>query len=218
MMGQMLMLEAALKYAARGFPVFPCRGKRPRTAKGFHDATTDTATIRAWWAQWPNANIGIPTGRVSGLAVVDVDAEGLPQLANLERFHGRVPQTVTARTGGGGRHLIFRYREGFRTSAGVIARGIDTRGDGGYIIAPPSIHPTTGMPYEWEPQTVLAPLPNWLMPCRQAASVAPAKKQEADSDIVVAYRIPCRQVDESEAWIISEPTADPRWAMPSLAS
>src|SRR3712207_6024227 len=97
------MVRAALSYAARGVPVFPCEpsGKRPLTYNGFWEASTDERRIRAWWGRWPKANIGVPTGRASGLLVLDVDAcDGLDALAELELSRGQPPRTSRARTGG----------------------------------------------------------------------------------------------------------------------
>src|SRR5215207_3167062 len=108
---QSAMLRAALSYAARGVPVFPCEpsGKRPLTANGFWEATTNERRIRAWWGRWPQANVGVPTGRASGLLVLDVDAsEGLESLAELELLLGQPPPTARAITGNGGEHLYFR--------------------------------------------------------------------------------------------------------------
>ena len=106
------LLRGALIYAGRGIPVFPCEphGKRPLTADGFLEATTDGALIRRWWARWPNANVAIPTGERSGLLVLDVDAgEGTDSVALLELSRGQPPKTARAATGGGGVHIYFRY-------------------------------------------------------------------------------------------------------------
>jgi hypothetical protein len=165
------LLESALEYAAASIPVFPAtpRGKVPLTTHGFRDATTDADTIRLWWAKWPHANIGIPTGDASGLFVVDVDPKSNGHYAfdGLIEVHGQPPPTPKSKTQSGGTHLFFRHRPGLRNSAGKIGPGIDTRGDGGYIIAPPSIgeHGT----YEWEDGAELADIappevPEWLTP------------------------------------------------------
>ena len=120
------LLRGALVYAGRGIPVFPCEpgGKRPLTAEGFLEATTDEALIRRWWARWPNANVAIPTGEHSGLLVLDVDAgEGTDSVALLELSRGQPPKTARAATGGGGQHLFFRY-----PSPGSYRRRACTRG------------------------------------------------------------------------------------------
>ncbi len=157
------VLNAALDYADDGLHVFPLDGKVPRVRGGLHAAITDHDQIKAWWAQWPRANIGIATGRISDLAVLDLDGvEGELALTELE---GDIPTTRLALTGNGC-HLWFRMPPfELRNSAGRIGPHIDVRADGGYVVAPPSIHPN-GEPYwfaEVEP-TPLAPWPEWL--CR----------------------------------------------------
>lgn len=162
--------EAALALAARGLAVFPlhtpkpdgacdCRracdnvGKHPRTKNGWKDATTDSAQVEKWWTTWRNANIGIACGP-SGLVVLDVDPRhgGDESLADLRGVHGEDwLDTVTAITGGGGQHYLYRAPDVPRiaNSAGVLGPGLDIRGDGGYIVAPPSRHETLNL-YEWE--------------------------------------------------------------------
>lgn len=166
------LLSAALTYAARGWAVFPIkpRGKTPLTSHGLKDATCDPATIKAWWQRWPTANIGLPAGRAAGFVVVDIDPRhgGDVTLDELIARHGILPPTPESMTGGGGRHLLFGYDERVRNSANNIGPGIDTRGDGGYIVAPPSVH-ASGKAYVWEwsgqPDEVpLAEIPEWLVP------------------------------------------------------
>jgi bifunctional DNA primase/polymerase-like protein/AAA domain-containing protein/primase-like protein len=158
--------DAALKYAKRGLPVFPVRGKLPLTVHGFKDASTDADQIRDWWSEWPNANIAIATGAASGLVVLDVDPrhDGDKSLAALEAKFGLLPATLEARTGGGGRHIFFALGNGqnVRNSAGRLGPGLDVRGDGGYIVAPPSIHPETMQPYAWTNRLKPALAPVWL--------------------------------------------------------
>jgi hypothetical protein len=167
------LVDHALRYAKRGIPVFPLkpRGKLPLTVRGFKDATTDERQIRAWWDRWSDANIGIPTG-AGTFSVVDVDAKsgGHESLAHLIGAFGEIPETPLSLTGGGGFHYCFQPAAGFRNSAGRLGQGIDTRGDGGYIVAPPSVH-ESGRPYSWEGdhdffELSLAPLPDWLHPER----------------------------------------------------
>jgi hypothetical protein len=165
---QAKLIEAAVEYAGRGLPVFPCNGKLPRTEHGFQDASTDTEAVLAWWTRWPEANIGIPTGAASGLVVLDVDVQhgGAGALAELERKHGKLPRAPEVLTGGGGKHLYFAHpgRE-VRNSAGKLGPGLDVRADGGYVIAPPSLHPS-GRPYRWlrgEGKLELPAPPAWLL-------------------------------------------------------
>lgn len=160
------LLEHALTYAGRGWPVLPCapRGKRPLIRGGVHSATTDPETIRRWWSRWPEANIGLACGAVSGLVVIDVDGDqGAASLEALEHSHGPLPATLTARTGRGAHH-VYRLPAGavIGCSTGRLGEGIDIRGDGGYVIAAPSVHPS-GTVYRWDdPALEVAPLPVWV--------------------------------------------------------
>ncbi len=160
-----MMLEHALRYAARGWPVFPCTGKRPLVTNGLLDATTDPATITRWWERiWPAANIAVITGAGSGLLVVDVDGEeGSDSLHLLERDHEPLPRTATVATPRGGSHLYFRHPGGeIHNSAGRLGVGLDVRGDGGYVVVPPSVG-ANNRKYEPDERAPLAQPPSWLM-------------------------------------------------------
>jgi Bifunctional DNA primase/polymerase, N-terminal/Primase C terminal 1 (PriCT-1) len=159
----MELIDAALRYADHGWPVFPCWGKEPATAHGLKDASTGVRQIMRWWGRWPQANIAIRTGRDSGLLVLDVDGEqGVESLRALERQHGELPRTASAKTPRGGSHFYFRHPGGeIRNSAGVLGTGLDVRGDGGYVIAPPSR--VNGRVYEPDEQAPVADLPEWLI-------------------------------------------------------
>jgi hypothetical protein len=170
------MLRAALTLAARGFAVFPCRprDKRPAVAHGCKAATRDVVDIQQWWHAMPDANIGIATGAVSNLFVLDIDGAE-PALARLEAEHGELPQTVEAITARG-RHLYFRHPGGeICNTAGKLADGIDSRGDGGYVLAPPSIHPD-GRRYCWSVDSAgaIADPPRWLLDVLMRPTDAPA--------------------------------------------
>lgn len=160
-----MLLKAALAYARRDVPVFPCEpaGKRPLTRNGHWDATTDPRVIERWWKRWPSANVGVPTGKKSGLVVLDVDLDdgGPESLARLERTGGRAPKTARARTGGGGIHVFFRHptEVEIRNSAGLLGSGLDVRGEGGYVVVPPS---RTEGPYGWIDRSPPAPA-TWLL-------------------------------------------------------
>jgi len=141
------LLEAALRYAELGYPVFPCApgGKTPITPHGFKNATTDPAVIEAWWTKHPNANVGMPT---AGLFVIDVDGKDNPWPAEPELAQdlARGPVSLTPR---GGRHHLFRQPAGrdWKNTAGKLAPKVDTRANGGYIVVPPSV--VEGKPYRW---------------------------------------------------------------------
>ncbi|WP_313450283.1 bifunctional DNA primase/polymerase [Brevibacterium casei] len=136
---------AARSLAAAGVPVFPCLvdGKRPLTRRGFLDASNDPERIAAWWSRTPNANIGIPTGAASGAVVVDVDVHGTHDgRAAYKRATdaGLVDGAgLLVRTPTGGAHVYFPATPGSEQRSWQAATaGVDFRGDGGYIIAPPS--------------------------------------------------------------------------------
>ena len=158
-------LDAALAYAACGLPVFPClpRAKEPAIARGFHSATTNPETIRRFWRA-ADRNIGLATGVASRVWILDVDGEdGEANLRALEAKHGALPATwesLTAR----GRHIWFCCDCPVPCSTSKIAPGIDVRGDGGYIIVPPSVHPS-GRAYAWSVDSAddLAAAPIWLL-------------------------------------------------------
>jgi putative DNA primase/helicase len=127
-------LKKALVIGAK-HPVFPCgRDKRPLTKHGFKDATKDRATIEKWWGRWPTAMIGVPTGKVSGFFVVDVDPDGTEWLEKKRKY---LPITRIHKTPRG-QHLLFKYVPGAGCSTSKVAPGVDVRGDGGYIIWWPS--------------------------------------------------------------------------------
>ncbi|MGE5336771.1 MAG: bifunctional DNA primase/polymerase [Gemmatimonadota bacterium] len=168
---------AALAYAARGWSVIPVepRGKHPRVAwLEFQHRIAAPEEIDGWFRKWPDANIGIVTGRISRLAVIDVDAQhdGLRSLAALEAEHGALPRTVEALTGGGGRHLYFDHADPVLHNRVGILPGIDLRGEGGCVVAPPSVHPN-GQHYAWAsgraPDEVpIARLPGWFFDSTRA--------------------------------------------------
>jgi Bifunctional DNA primase/polymerase, N-terminal/Primase C terminal 1 (PriCT-1) len=162
------MLGTALALAARGMSVFPCvpGKKEPACTHGCKAATTDTDTIRQWWRFEPNYNVAIATGAISGVFVVDIDGfEAETKLGRLEAEHGMpLPPTVETITPRG-RHLFFKMPQGpVGNSAGRIATGIDVRGAGGYVLAPPSVHPS-GRRYEWSVDCApkIAEAPTWLL-------------------------------------------------------
>jgi len=142
--------------------------KHPLTLHGVADASKDPSTIAAWWRRWPFANIGIATGQVSGIVVLDVDGpEGEESLRALEDQHGPLMETVEALTGGGGRHVLFAHPGHPVPNKVALAPGLDVRGDHGYIVAPPSSH-ASGRRYTWElssrpGEVPLAACPPWLL-------------------------------------------------------
>lgn len=149
--------EWALRYAAMGLAVFPIRekGKAPATPHGSKDATTDIAKIEAWWSVNPQYNVAIATGSKSGgLVVIDLDVDeekgknGYEVLREWEKQHGELPETCQSITGRGGYHLFYRD-SAFHHNAQALYDGVDIRGEGGYVVVPPSVH-ENGHTYEWE--------------------------------------------------------------------
>jgi hypothetical protein len=160
--------EAALRLANKGMRVFPCkvRNKEPLINDNLSRATTDENVIRGWWHS-RDYNIGIATGEGSGVWVLDIDGdEGENTLRELEAKHGTLPSTIEAITGNG-RHLYFRWPAGTeirnKQEDGEIP-GIHVRGNGGYTVAPPSIHPS-GRCYAWSVDSAseFADAPDWLI-------------------------------------------------------
>ena len=180
-----LLREAALGYAHRGWRVFPLHGivngtctcgrsdcssagKHPLVRRGLYEATNDPKQIESWWRRWRSANVGIATGAVSGIVVIDVDLPaGFASLARV--IEAELPVTLTGFTGGGGVHLVYASSdEVLGNSAGRLPgleddlAGIDLRGNGGYIVAPPSVH-RSGDHYEWlDANRPVASAPSWL--------------------------------------------------------
>jgi hypothetical protein len=156
--------KAALEYAARGLSVFPClpMAKEPACRRGFKDASTNPATIKRWWLAQPNYNIGIATGLISGVWILDVDGPiGIATLRDLKTRNGALPLTPRSITGHG-YHLLFRATGEIQSSAGRVGDGLDVRGDGGYVLVPPSVHPD-GPVYRWGNDVPLATAPAWLI-------------------------------------------------------
>ncbi len=181
------MMEAALKYAELNIPVMPlhwicedgscsCKAGRNCDSKGKHPlysgwykySTTDTLQIKKWWTETPLANIGVPTGEKSGWLVLDVDEGGDETLSELEAIHGKLPDTVTAVTGSGGHHYIYKYPKGRSIpNKTKFASGLDVRSSGGLIVVSPSLH-ISGNRYKWmeghNPANMKpAEAPEWLL-------------------------------------------------------
>jgi hypothetical protein len=177
--------STALDYAANGWQVFPLkpREKLPATRRGFYDATSNTATLRRYFTGAHPYNIGIRTGVPSGVFVLDVDGEiGLESLSELVKRHGLLPPTLTSATAKG-RHYWFRAVDPIPSSASRVAPCIDIRGDGGYVVAPPSVHPS-GALYRWLNDLPAADAPPWLvkLACHRAEIAPPIALQVSHGD------------------------------------
>lgn len=233
-------LAYALAYAKRGWPVFPLHevfdggvcscgnecnnaGKHPRTKHGFKNATTDPEQIRAYWSTWPNAPIGLVTGRASGLVIVDIDPRngGAATWNALVAEHG-APITMRVRTGGAGEHLYFKspaFPVGSKGNG--LGPGVDIKADGGYVVAPPSKH-LSGNRYEFAefagPGDIeLAECPDWIVSRvfktpHKAPSKTPGKSTVSGCDgwLAVAFAAAGRLGDRlpNGAWAAKCPWAD----------
>ncbi len=145
--------NAVQNYMRRGWSIIPIRpgDKRPLVEwDQFQRRRAGEADVCDWFRTCPDAGIGIVTGAVSGLVVLDVDVRhgGDAALQRLEREHGRLPTTLECRTGGGGHHLYFAHPGRLVRNKVGLAAGIDLRADGGYVVAPPSLH-ASGLRYVW---------------------------------------------------------------------
>jgi hypothetical protein len=238
--GETSILDLALDYARRGWPVFPCNpdvsspackqplvprdrdetgGPIPKTG-GLYKATTDEAQISAWWRKWPDGLIGVRMGRQTGVFAIDPDApkapgdpDGLTAWHQLVKASGGIPPTHTHKTPSGGLHVLFRWREDrpVGNREGRLPRGINVRGDGGYIIVPPS-RLSDGRRYgvadpldhfhfadapDWLYDLILSPREPEVGPCEQPVERAiPGERRGEDSRRYVAAAIEreCRAV------------------------
>lgn len=170
------MFNHAVRYMRLGWrlvPVVP-NEKRPPFSNWQGRATTDEKVMRDWLEKYPNSGLGTLTGPESNLFVLDIDKRGIEGMARLSKVKGKLPFTVVAVTGGGGFHYFFKWPlkkngrpQEIRNSAGSIETGIDIRGQGGFIVLPPSLH-KSGVNYKWkegrEPWEIeLAEAPLWLV-------------------------------------------------------
>lgn len=217
------MLDWALAYARRGWAVIPLysprpgracscgkatcesQGKHPQTSHGVKDATKNEETIRLWWSAWPDANVGIACGPESGIDVLDVDGdEGRATLAHLEQQHGPLPTTLRSTTGSGGSHIVFAHRPDAALNNSVkFADSLDTRGHGGYIVAPPSRH-VSGGDYRWDEgrgpaDMPLQPTSDWLVALVQerakAGKTAKSSRKTRDKNAAATSAKPALDID-----------------------
>jgi len=191
--------RAALEACGRGWSVVPLHtavggrcscgdaecaapGKHARVAwKPYMEHRAGPDRVRRWWRRWPGANVGVVTGAVSGLVVLDVDPRhgGCDTLAVLEVVNGRLPHTVEALTGGGGQHLYFRH-PGLAVASRPVAPGLDVKGDGGLVVCPPSLH-VSGRRYVWEEgcapgEATPAQAPAWVTAMASAGGPGAARR------------------------------------------
>jgi hypothetical protein len=158
--------EAALRVVKAGWMVFPClpREKRPATRNGLLNATLSPDPIRKAWTMRPDLNVAIRTGQASNLVVLDVDGQvGYDSLAELGRHYSDLPDTLSVATPRGGSHFYFQHPgTEIQNTTGFPLPGLDIRGDGGYVLSPPSVHPN-GKRYVVDQETWPAPMPKWIL-------------------------------------------------------
>ncbi len=201
-------MEAALRYAERGWAVFPLAPgqKKPIYPGGFKNATKDSEQIRRLWKRHPNANVGIATGTCSAIVALDIDRKNnVDGEASLRSILGgrEAPVTLEATTPSGGRHLFFDLPAGtsIGCSAGKLGQGLDVRGIGGYIVAAPSS--IDGKQYRWSNTEPLALAPDWLQIKPASAGVRAALKGHPDAEILSLIRqaLPFINADNRDDWL-----------------
>jgi len=208
-----MSLKDALDYAAYGWAVFPLlpNSKIPATQNGFHDASKEPEAIKTLWNNRTNYNLGIATGEVSGFWVLDIDAEkgGFKWLEEYENKYGSLPETLTTNTGGGGKHYLFKIPRDVKIgcTSDKIAKGVDTRGNGGYIVAPPSRH-ENGNLYDWANSNDIVDAPRPLLtiisnlrttPKTKIIPAAPIDTDWTTEDVL--SMLDFVDPDERETWI-----------------
>ena len=178
----MMTIDAALHYAARGLAVFPVPPGSKKSHKSEKHSngrkwgmTRDAEEIRRDFTQWPDAGIGIPTGAVNNIVVVETDTkagghkhDGEPALRELETRHGPLPETSQAISPSGSVHRYFQHPgDGIKikSSQSELGPGIDVKGDGGMVVAPPTVRHDGA--YRWLNRNPITPMPAWLIELTQ---------------------------------------------------
>lgn len=208
------ILELVADYVSQGLAIFPCRGKTPLIPGGFKNASKDPALVRQWWTKWPDAAIAMATGSVSGFSVLDVDckpsskypkgAPGYATLADLEAKHGPLPATRVSKTPSGGLHYWFLHEPGWNSTTDKLGPGLDTRGDGGYIIIPPSKGVGGKGAYEWQDtETPFASAPAWVLAGIEKRGPGrpplPAAEKAARTPAKVVRKVPAADISSALA-------------------
>lgn len=196
------MLDGALRCSQQGWFVIPLhsikngrctcgkadcgnQGKHPRITEWQNKGSKGPSMIKAWWMKWPDSNIGLVTGKVSGFFVLDVDPDkgGGKSLQELESKYGKLPETTRQRTGGGGQHFLFKHPGQNVDNKVALAPGLDVRGDGGMVVVAPSLH-VSGQRYKWLlVSAVLAISPDWLLELIQSQGKSKLTVKDWGKDI-----------------------------------
>ena len=236
-----VLLDAALKYALRGFRVLPlnsiragactcgdtdCRspGKHPLTAHGATEASSDEMTIRGWWSKWPTANIGLAMGD-AGCVALDVDTRNLGHLSwdALIHANGALPETPTQRSGNGWHYLVRIDAEAVKRCRGKLAPGIDVKANG-YIVAEPSIH-QSGRRYAWDDGLDLlagftpARAPIWLerMLIEPVAEANASGSGSSSNSGFGNYTLPAQLAEAADALTVLDAEDYHRWIEAGMA-
>jgi predicted transcriptional regulator len=210
-------ITTALAYAGRGWPVFPCNPitKAPLIPKGFKDATTEDFKIRAWWTQWPNAMIGVPTGAASGFWVLDIDQDaergktGLQSLHDMDHDLSELMDTAVSQTASGGYHALFRFDPDHpvTNARGSLKRFLDVRGEGGYVVMAGSTR-ADGRSYAWinDPADCeIEAAPAWLLDAIQSHG---STTNPLDLNTATSLKTPAQRVAAIEPGTWHESTRD----------
>ena len=151
-----------------GKPNCPSPAKHPYPSKWQEVTSKQPEAIKAWWQAFKSPNAGVVTGKASGVVVLDIDPRhgGMDTLDDLQVRHGKLPESATVETGSGGFHYYFRDPSGLKNGTNIGGKGVDFRGDNGFVVAPGSQH-ASGRDYDWydeqTPDSVgFAPLPRWI--------------------------------------------------------
>ncbi len=200
------MVEAALDLASKGWRVHPCRpqgpkAKSPLLPHGHLEAASNPEKICGWWARWPNAMIGAVVPE--SLFVLDIDPRNGGSVEALEAVAGTLPATLSTWSGreDGGRHLYFLRPRGELTS-GNLPPGIDLKLNG-YLIMPPSLHPSTGRAYRWEPHAVASVPPalrEVLRPPRPEPSRTQGRQPECSALVRLVGRLTAGERNRGLFW------------------
>jgi len=225
--------EAAMKYAENGIAVFPIvpNCKNPLTPNGFKDATADMDVNNQAWHRASNANVGMATGTVNGIMVVDVDCKngvnGEESLHELEKYYGNLPVTRKHNTPSGGYHLLFRIASmAVPSSASSIGDGLDVRADGGYVVAPPSVvknDKCSGKYIVENPEVPIADAPEWLIKIaceRKSIEKNTAKKTYVPkgerNEHIFRYALDCKRLGCSNEAAIQKALVENKGCSPPL--
>src|SRR5690625_285247 len=192
-------LNAAIAYSQMlGWNIFPLhyKSKTPITQNGFHAATNDEKQIKTWWELYPDAGIGLPTGEINNISVLDVDPRngGDISIDRLLDEYGELPHTVECLTGGGGNHIYFNYDKRISKSKLDNYPGLDIQQNGKYVVIPQSTHPN-GKKYLWEESskpviTPIADMPEWLVDMLKVESYSKVSKRPTEDYLHILKGVP----------------------------